>query len=56
MQTQCPGIYKDESGHYIKDSNGNYIKKEISEEQFKLLPEGFKSQYFLIFRKTIQEV
>lgn len=50
-----PAYIKDESGHYIKDSNGNYIKKEISEEQFKLLPEGFKSQYFLYSGKRYKK-
>lgn len=50
-----PAYIKDESGRYTKDSNGNYIKEEISKEQFELLPEGFKSQYFLYSGKRYKK-
>lgn len=50
-----PAYIKDESGHYMKDCNGNYIKEEICKEQFELLPEGFKSQYFLYSGKRYKK-
>ena len=41
-----PAYKKDENNSFVKDSNGNYVKEEISVEQYDAMPAESRSQYF----------